>query len=90
MIHRYHKIIVQRTSGPLGLFSIISPKPDTLPSHIITVSEFYLAYYQDVVQVLYLSPTILNLSMNVFVHPYLAFYVIFISLKNPLGQLLPY
>ena len=50
-----------------------------LPSHTIIASELYLTYPQDVVQVLCLSPTTLNLLMNAFVHPYLVFYVILIS-----------
>ena len=42
-------------------------------------SEFYSTYPQDVVQVLCLTPTTLNLLMNAFVHPYSVFYVVFIS-----------
>ena len=51
--------------------------------HTITVSDFYVTYDQDVVQVLCLPPIILNLLMNAFVHLNLAFYVVFIiSLKT--------
>ena len=42
----------------------------------------YLTYHQYVVQVLCLPQTILNLSINAFAHPHLAFYVVFISLKT--------
>ena len=61
---------------PLYLKNIASK---ALPSHTIIASEFYSTYPQDVVQVLCLPPTTLNLSMNAFVHPYLVFYVVFIS-----------
>ena len=47
--------------------------------HTIIASEFYSTYPQDVVQVLCLPPTTLNLLMNAFVHPYSVFYVVFIS-----------
>ena len=50
-----------------------------LLSHTIIASEFYSTYPQDVVQVLCLPPTILNPSMNAFVHQYSVFYVVFIS-----------
>ena len=40
---------------------------------------FYLTYPQDAVQALCLPPTTLNLLMNAFVHPYLVFYIVFIS-----------
>ena len=50
-----------------------------LPSHTIITSEFYSTYPLDVVQVLCLPPTTLHLLMNAFVHPYLVFYVVFIS-----------
>ena len=51
-----------------------------LPSHTIIASDFCSTYPQDVVQVLCLPPTTLNLLMNAFVHQYLVFYVVFISL----------
>ena len=40
-------------------------------------------------QVLCLPPTIFNLSMNAFAHPYLAFYVVFISLKTLFLLIIP-
>ena len=45
----------------------------------IIASEFYSTYHLHVVQVLCLPTTTLNLLMNAFVHPYLVFYVVFIS-----------
>ena len=50
-----------------------------LPLHTIIASEFYSTYPQDAVQALCLPPTALHFLMNAFVHPYLVFYVVFIS-----------
>ena len=41
----------------------------------MTVSECYLTYHQDVVQVLCLSQAILNILMTAFAHPYLVFFI---------------
>jgi len=50
-------------------------------SHIQSQSQNF-TYYQDLVQFLCLPQTIRNLSMNTLIHPYLAFYVVFIRLKT--------
>ena len=46
------------------------------------MNVIYLIYHQDVVQVLCLPPIILNILMNAFVHLYLAFCAIFISVRT--------
>ena len=66
----------------INITSVRSLSFGTRSYHTIIVSEFYLAYHQDVVQVFCLPAIILNLLMNSFVHLYLPFYVVFISLKT--------
>ena len=61
--------------GLLGIVQHRDP-PDDNVTHLY---KFYSTYPQDVVQVLCLPPTTLNLLMNASVHPYSVFYVVFIS-----------
>ena len=70
--------------------SLVQIKKSDLEKHYhrIQVSEIYLTYHQNVVQVLHLPPIILNLFMYAFVDLYLAFCRLH-QTENPLFQLLP-